>query len=75
MLKVRSMCKGHEEALLVGVKHHAIAGIVVQDLVGRLSQCQVCLESPAEVTRIAAPPHADHEAHVRGLEGWPNVEG
>ena len=75
MLKVRSMCEGHEKALLVGVKHHAVADIVVKNVVGRLSQCQVCLESPAEVACIAAPPHADHEAHVRRLEGRPNVEG
>ena len=74
VLEVLVVGEGHEQALRVGVVDDAVARPVVEKVIGGLAQLEMRLEPGAEVARIAAAPHAEHEAHVRGVGGRADVE-
>ena len=74
MVEIVAITEGHEQALRIGVVGDPVAGIVVEDVVGRLGEREVRLESRAEVALIAAPPHAEHESHMRRFHRRSDVE-
>ena len=74
VVEVGAIRKGHQQALRIGVVDDAVARPVVEQVVGGLAQREVRLEAGAEVAGIASTPHAEHEAHVRGIGRRADVE-